>query len=169
MMNPFLALYDWFKDHRSALWLTLFGSVVGLAFAAVGVQFEENISSFFDDGEQAGKAMFDNLKLKDRIVVLLSGEDDAVLRFLQSEQKRCRCAVLCYDEEREQLQSERLFPVGGREDLCTQAKQLFSILRQADRTDAEIIYAHLPPMDGIGLALYNRLIRAAAHTVREIK
>ena len=75
MMNPFLALYDWFKNHRAALWLTLFGSVVGLAFAAVGVQFEENISSFFDDGEQAGKAMFDNLKLKDRIVVLLSGED----------------------------------------------------------------------------------------------
>ncbi|MBQ8581941.1 MAG: 1-acyl-sn-glycerol-3-phosphate acyltransferase [Alistipes sp.] len=75
MMNPFLALYDWFKDHRSALCLTLLGSVVGLAFAAVGVQFEENISSFFDDGEQAGKAMFDNLKLKDRIVVLFSGEE----------------------------------------------------------------------------------------------
>jgi hypothetical protein len=26
----------------------------------------------------------------------------------------------------------------------------------------------LPPMDGIGLALYNRMIRAAAHTIKKV-
>ncbi|MBQ8214012.1 MAG: translation factor SUA5, partial [Clostridia bacterium] len=50
----------------------------------------------------------------------------------------------------------------------SQAKRLFSALREADHTDAEIIYAHLPPLDGLGLALYNRMIRAAAHTVKKI-
>ena len=76
MMNPFLALYDWFARHRTAFWLTLAGSVLVLACMAVGVRFEENISSFFDDGRQTSqREMFDNLKLKDRIVVLLTGDD----------------------------------------------------------------------------------------------
>jgi hypothetical protein len=30
------------------------------------------------------------------------------------------------------------------------------------------LYAHLPPMEGLGLALYNRAIRAAAHTILHV-
>ena len=101
-------------------------------------------------------------------VVLLEGNDDRVLSFLQSEQKARKCAILCYDEELPHLQPLSLFPVGKRDDLEAQAKALFSALRKADGTDAEIIYAHLPPMHGIGLALYNRMIRAAAHTVKTV-
>ena len=101
-------------------------------------------------------------------VVLLEGDPDAVLSFLRSEQQTKRCAILCYDEEQSALESRLLFPVGGRNDLAAQAKSLFSCLRQADLSDAEIIYAHLPPQSGLGLALYNRMIRAAAHTVRQI-
>lgn len=101
-------------------------------------------------------------------VVLLDGDTDKVLRFLQAEQDLRRCAILCYDEELPHLKSENLLPVGARNDLDAQAKRLFSALRKADGTDAEIIYAHLPPMEGIGLALYNRMIRAAAHTIKRI-
>ncbi len=101
-------------------------------------------------------------------VVLLDGDDDRVLRFLQSEQATKNCAVLCYLEEVPHLKSHNLLPVGARDDLAAQAKRLFSALREADATDAEIIYAHLPPMEGLGLALYNRMIRAAAHTVKRI-
>ena len=66
------------------------------------------------------------------------------------------------------LSGGTLIPVGARDDLAAQAKRLFAALREADATDAEIIYAHLPPMQGLGLALYNRMIRAAAHTVLKI-
>ena len=34
--------------------------------------------------------------------------------------------------------------------------------------DTDVLYAHLPSQDGIGLALYNRLIRAAAHTIKKV-
>ena len=102
-------------------------------------------------------------------VVLLDGAPDRVLSFLQEEQRKKRCAILCYAEETAFLSPDRVFPVGAREDLGAQAQNLFGALRLADRTDAEIIYAHLPPQDGLGLALYNRMIRAAAHTVREIR
>ncbi|MBQ3639868.1 MAG: threonylcarbamoyl-AMP synthase, partial [Clostridia bacterium] len=100
-------------------------------------------------------------------VVLLNGAPEAVLAFLVGEQDRRKCAILCYNEEMPYLKSDRLFPVGARDDLAAQAQTLFRALRAADRTDAEIIYAHLPPQSGLGLALYNRMIRAAAHTVRE--
>ena len=101
-------------------------------------------------------------------LILLSGEDGKVLSFLQKEQRERNCAVLCYDEEITHLEQKNLLPVGGRHDLETQAKRLFHALRDADGTDATVIYAHLPPMEGLGLALYNRMIRAAAHTIKEI-
>ncbi|MBQ8213773.1 MAG: threonylcarbamoyl-AMP synthase, partial [Clostridia bacterium] len=82
-------------------------------------------------------------------VVLLDGDANAVLRFLQAEQSTKQCAVLCYDEETPFLEERDLFPIGARDDLKSQAKRLFSALREADHTDAEIIYAHLPPLDGL--------------------
>lgn len=101
-------------------------------------------------------------------LVLLEGENDTVMSFLQNAQDAERCAVLCYHEELDELRSERLIDIGAKDDLTTQAQRLFSALRRADELDCDIIYAHLPPKDGIGLALYNRLIRAAAHTVLHV-
>lgn len=101
-------------------------------------------------------------------LVLLDGEPADVLAFLQNEQKTRSCTVLCYDEEADALSHGTCIPVGGRYHLKEQAKRLFSALREADATGAEIIYAHLPPKEGLGLALYNRMIRAAAHTVLKI-
>ncbi len=101
-------------------------------------------------------------------LVLLSGTPDRVLDFLRSEQSRVDCAILCYNEELPYLVPDNLIPIGDRNDLSTQAHRLFHALRDADRLHTSVIYAHLPPLNGIGLALYNRMIRAAAHTIREI-
>ena len=62
-----------------------------------------------------------------------------------------------------------LLPIGAKDDLKTHGKMIFSRLRQCDRISPEIIYAHLPDKSGLGLALYNRMIRAAAHTVLKIE
>ena len=101
--------------------------------------------------------------------VLLDGNADDVLHFLIRAQSGSNCAILCYDEEIPALTDQRLFPVGKREDLSAQAHTLFAQLRAADRSGADVIYAHLPPREGLGLALYNRMIRAAAHTVKHIE
>ena len=101
-------------------------------------------------------------------LVLLDGDPASMLAFLQKEQRERSCAILCYFEEIPHLKDTNLFPVGGREDLSTQAHTLFSLLREADRAGTEIMYAHLPDTDGLGLALYNRMIRAAAHTVLKV-
>lgn len=102
----------------------------------------------------------------DAPLVLLEGNDDDVLHFMQ--ESPLDAVLLCYDEEIPCLSKHKIISVGKRSDLVTEAHRLFSALREADRQGASIIYAHLPTSDGLGLALYNRMLRAAAHTVRHI-
>ena len=101
-------------------------------------------------------------------LVLLDGDEDCVHSFLCRAQNAERCVILCYHEELNFLRNERLIDIGAHEDLAEQARRLFGALRHADELDGDIIYAHLPPKDGMGLALYNRLIRAAAHTIQRV-
>ena len=104
----------------------------------------------------------------DAPLVLLEGEDSDVLAYLKQQQSTLRCAVLCYNEEVDCLPEALLYPVGNKGDLASLAHSLFRLLREADRAKPDIIYAHLPPKEGLGLALYNRMIRAAAHTIQHI-
>ena len=98
-------------------------------------------------------------------LILLDGNKDDVRAFLINVTRTQNCAVLAYTEEIPLLSNEKIIDVGACDDLQTQAKRLFSALREADKLSADRIYAHLPCKDGLGLALYNRMIRAAAHTV----
>ena len=101
-------------------------------------------------------------------LVLLDGEDADVIDFLKKQLTVSRCAILCYDEEMDKLDGAVLLPIGARDDVNRQAKLLFARLRECDTLAPDIIYAHLPDKQGLGLALYNRMIRAAAHTVRKV-
>ena len=42
------------------------------------------------------------------------------------------------------------------------ANGIFAALRQLDDMKIDVAYAHSPSLSGVGLAVYNRLIRAAA-------
>ncbi len=103
-------------------------------------------------------------------VVLLDGDDKSFIEFIFSEQKRTygKCAVICYDGEEKLIGTKSVITIGKKSDLVSHGKQIFTALREADTFGAEIIYAHLPPKEGLGLALYNRLIRAASHTVKKL-
>lgn len=101
-------------------------------------------------------------------LVLLEGKEDDIVRFLKSESKSGKCLILCYTEETGLLPSDRIIDIGSENDMSTQAKRLFSALRNADKLSPKMIYAHLPKKDGIGLALYNRMIRASAYTIKKV-
>ena len=101
-------------------------------------------------------------------LILLDGDCESVLNFLKNEQKTKQCAILCYDEEIAQLDNKLLLPIGAFSDVASHAHLLFARLRECDDLKPDVIYAHLPSKDGLGLALYNRMIRAAAHTVVKV-
>lgn len=46
-----------------------------------------------------------------------------------------------------------------------QAQRLFSLLREADRNEVDTVFVEMPSKDGIGLAVYNRLLRAAGFKI----
>ena len=54
---------------------------------------------------------------------------------------------------------------GARNDHAAQAQQVFDALRRADDFSATVLYAACPSPEGVGLAVYNRLLRAAAFEV----
>ena len=101
-------------------------------------------------------------------LVLIDGDADDTIAFFKKAQAEEKCIILCYSEELTSLDQDNVIDIGFKSNLEEQAKRLFAALRMADTLDADIIYAHLPPHDGLGLALYNRMIRAAAHTVKKI-
>ena len=101
-------------------------------------------------------------------LILIDGERKNVTAFLKNEQKQKKCAILCYHEEMALLENKNIIDIGSSSDLETQAQTLFTALRDADDLGVDVIYAHLPDQSGIGLALYNRMIRAAAHTVIKV-
>lgn len=55
----------------------------------------------------------------------------------------------------------------GREnDLNSQAEKLFNALREIDKmSNIDVVYSRCPAKEGIGLAVYNRLIRAAGFNI----
>jgi L-threonylcarbamoyladenylate synthase len=105
-------------------------------------------------------------------LVLLDGDTDEVSRFIASEGKESY-AVICYSEDEESLRRDlpgaTFYILGARDNINEQAHQLFAILREVDKQSYEKIYAPLPSKDGVGLALYNRMIRAAAHTIINLR
>ncbi len=54
---------------------------------------------------------------------------------------------------------------GSRDNEATLAQSIFNVLRQLDEQQYNTAYIHAPSKKGIGLAVYNRLIRAAAFKV----
>ena len=96
---------------------------------------------------------------------LLDGTEEKRRKFMAEQEGSV--AYLAYTEEMALHASlgHALFPIGDEKDTLTQAKHLFRVLRDADKENFDAIYAPLPPTDGMGMALYNRMIRAAAHQI----
>ncbi len=72
--------------------------------------------------------------------------------------------AVCFSEESENIKIKKII-YGTSKDQSTLAKQLFAVLREVDKLGVSAVYVHAPKKDGIGLAVYNRLIRAAAFKV----
>lgn len=68
--------------------------------------------------------------------------------------------AMCFTEDVPLLRVSVL-PYGAAEDAETQARMLFDCLRTLDQLGAKQVYAHCPPETGVGLAVYNRMLRAA--------
>ena len=96
-------------------------------------------------------------------VVLVRGSAEAYRNYVNA--NACDGVMaLCFDGEERGLTVPYL-TYGHRDDAVTQAKRVFEALRLLDEKKARVAYTACPSPEGIGLAVYNRLLRAAGFEV----
>lgn len=96
-------------------------------------------------------------------VYIVDGDFDAFKAYVCAK-KGDGVFCLCFDGEEKELPVECV-TYGKKERADEQAHNLFNALRRLDDKKASIVYARRPDKSGVGLAVYNRLIRAAAFRV----
>lgn len=72
--------------------------------------------------------------------------------------------AMCFDEDVSLLEAPTI-SYGMAYNYSSQAQNLFDVLRQLDKLQATEVYVHAPEPEEMGLAVYNRLLRAAAFRV----
>ena len=104
------------------------------------------------------------------LVTLVDGEETAVLArlrelFHQASVAGRKSCVLCFSEHMEML--EDCFPhdIGSRDHAEETAYRLFDTLRRLDDEGMETVFSEVVPAEGVGLAVMNRLGRAASFRI----
>lgn len=75
-----------------------------------------------------------------------------------------KATAMCFEEYKDKINAP-VVCYGSEKDSASQAVNLFSALRELDKIGADKVYAMMPSTEGVGLAVYNRLLRAAAFRV----
>ena len=103
---------------------------------------------------------------KASLTAIETGDAYLASEYINEKAKGGKVAVLCCDEDAPAFKGFAVYSIGKRADGRSQAKRLFAALREADLGDHSHIFAVTPPLEGgIGLALHNRLMKAAGYDV----
>jgi L-threonylcarbamoyladenylate synthase len=107
-------------------------------------------------------------------VVLVNGDSIAqvakkILELVQQGQEdRLKVAVMVSEETMEQemgllTEPDQAFILGSRRELSVISQQIYGVLRECDRLGIQLIIAEAYPRTGVGMALMNRLDKAASY------
>jgi L-threonylcarbamoyladenylate synthase len=103
-------------------------------------------------------------------VVVVEGELSAVVNRVKElagsyvENGR-RVGILATDETIGNYRADVLKSLGSRNDLAGVAKSLFRLLREFDAESVDVIVAEGVPIEGLGLAVMNRLRKASGYHI----
>ncbi len=143
-----------------------FVSVEDFEAAGIAVYYDKGIVS-----ETAGteKALSPGMKYRHYSpkakVTVVSGSADRFIEFMGSKCDDGTYAMV-FDDCAADYPYKNFLTYGNTPE--EQAERLFSVLRRFDGLSANKVYAMCPERDGVGLAVYNRLIRAAGFKVLEV-
>jgi L-threonylcarbamoyladenylate synthase len=106
----------------------------------------------------------------DAEVIVVEGRLPAVVAKVNElarlyELKGCKVGVLCTDETLREHKADVVKSLGSRDDLANVASNLFRLLREFDIAKVDIVIAEAVPVEGLGLAVMNRLRKAAGYKI----
>ena len=95
-------------------------------------------------------------------VILVQGDSESFLTYVKAH-RADGVYALAYASDMAALESAGIacMSYGDTEEI--QASLLFARLREADAVGAKRVYVRAPHKDGVGLAVYNRLIRSSGY------
>ena len=96
-------------------------------------------------------------------VILVDGSPQDYVAYVNAHAAK-GVVALCFDGEEEGL-TVPYITYGARENHTQQAHRVFEALRLLDEQQAQVAYTACPSQEGVGLAVYNRLLRAAGFEV----
>ena len=96
-------------------------------------------------------------------VIIVDADKTVYERFVNSKKD---AFALCFDDDNITIPK---ITYGRENDDLSQAREVFDALRRVDERGARKVYARIPSKSGVGMAVYNRLIRAAAFTVIDLR
>lgn len=104
-------------------------------------------------------------------VTVVAGDAEKSARYI-AEHAGSEDGIICFDEFSAMLQGDHtgrtVMRLGSVEDKAEQARHIFEALRAFDHTDVRVIWAQCPDTAGIGLAVANRLNKAAGFHIVEV-
>ncbi|WP_406686064.1 L-threonylcarbamoyladenylate synthase [Rossellomorea vietnamensis] len=102
----------------------------------------------------------------DAPVYLVDGTKEDVQRLVDEKKAEgLKVGVLTTEERMDWYQADLILSAGRRDDLKTVAQHLYDTLRAFNRSNVDIIFAEMFPEEGVGLAIMNRLQKAAGYRV----
>ncbi|MBQ7117118.1 MAG: threonylcarbamoyl-AMP synthase [Clostridia bacterium] len=102
----------------------------------------------------------------DAQVVIVKGSFEGYKKFIEKNRTE-KTVALCFEGEEKDL-CVKCVTYGKKNDPSGQAKNIFDALRRVDELGADKVFARYPETDGVGLAVFNRLVRAAAFNIIEV-
>ncbi len=100
-------------------------------------------------------------------VTVVTGPGEGTARYIR-ERAGEHTGVICFDEFAEVFPNCVVEPIGSYADKAEQARRVFEALRAFDGTAVTAIYAQCPGDAGLGLAVANRLKKAAGFQIVDI-
>jgi L-threonylcarbamoyladenylate synthase len=103
-------------------------------------------------------------------LIVVEGTTEATVKKVQQtvdSQRKAgkKVGVLATDETAPMYNADVVRSLGKRSDSATAAKRLFSLLRELDDEKVDVIVAEGVPLEGLGLAVMNRLRRASDYKI----
>lgn len=102
-------------------------------------------------------------------LILLDGTHGAVEAFMRAQLGKPDVALIAYPEYRSLAGRDNVVLLGSTDDPSGQGHVLFDLLRGFDsRPEIKQIYAKLPDSRDLGLAIYNRMLKAAGYHIQKV-
>lgn len=146
-----------------------------------GIITKEMIQSVLEKNVEVATAVTEGIKIEDAVlspgmkykhyspnadVTIIKSDFEKFKNYVENN-KTENTYALVFDGEEHKL-SIPAISYGKEKDSKSQAHNLFSALRELDCLGANLVFARCPDISGVGLAVYNRLIRSAGFKIIEL-